>query len=61
MTEAKFEAILKKQVPDAEKRSRADYIIDSGGGMEPARLAVERIIEELTGKALSRKARPLSL
>jgi dephospho-CoA kinase len=61
MTEAKFEAILKKQVPDAEKRSRADYIIDSGRGMEPARLAVERIIEELTGKASSRKARPLSL
>jgi dephospho-CoA kinase len=60
MTEAKFEAILKKQVPDAEKRSRADYIVDSRG-MEPARLAVERIVEELTGKASSRKARPLPL
>jgi dephospho-CoA kinase len=50
MTEAKFESILKKQVPDAEKRRRADYIIDSGRGMEPARLAVEGIIADLTGR-----------
>jgi dephospho-CoA kinase len=50
MTEAKFEAILKKQVPDAEKRRRADYLIDSGRGMEPARLAVEGIIADLTGR-----------
>jgi dephospho-CoA kinase len=50
MTETKFEAILKKQVPDAEKRRRADYVIDSGRGMEPARLAVEGIIADLTGR-----------
>jgi dephospho-CoA kinase len=51
MTEARFEAILRKQVPDSEKRRRADYVIDSGGGMEPARRAVGRIVEELAGKA----------
>ncbi|MDN5926777.1 MAG: dephospho-CoA kinase [Hyphomicrobiales bacterium] len=51
MIEARFEAILKKQVPDAEKRRRADYVIDSGKGLEPARLAVERIIEELANGA----------
>lgn len=61
MTEAKFDAILKKQVTDAEKRRRADYIIDSGRGMEPARLAVERIVEELTNKAAPGKARHLPL
>ena len=60
MTEAKFEAILKKQVPDAEKRRRADYVIDSGRGLEPARLAVERIIEELANGATIGKQRPLS-
>ncbi|WP_311030719.1 dephospho-CoA kinase [Mesorhizobium koreense] len=61
MTEAKFEAILKKQVPDAEKRRRADYVIDSGRGMEPARLAVERIVEELTSNAALDKPQHLSL
>lgn len=49
MTEPKFEAILAKQVPDAEKRARADYIVDTGQGMEPARRSVDRIIGELTG------------
>lgn len=50
MTEEKFEKILAKQVPDAEKRRLADFVIDTGRGMESARLAVADIIEELTGK-----------
>jgi dephospho-CoA kinase len=49
MTEEKFAAIVGKQVPDAEKRSQADFIIDTGQGIEPARQAVSRIIAELTG------------
>ncbi|MCA0275182.1 MAG: dephospho-CoA kinase [Proteobacteria bacterium] len=48
MTEAKFEAILAKQVPDAEKRKLADYIVDTGQGLEPARAAVRAIIADLT-------------
>ena len=51
MREEKFEAILRKQVPDAEKRRRADYVVDTGNGLEPARRAVERIIGELTKTA----------
>ena len=50
MTEEKFEAILAKQVPDEEKRRLADFIIDTGQGMEAARQAVADIIEKLTGK-----------
>jgi dephospho-CoA kinase len=50
MTEEKFESILAKQVPDAEKRRQADYVIDTGLGMESARLSVEAIIAELRGK-----------
>lgn len=49
MTEEKFEAILAKQVPDAEKRRRADFVIDTSRGMDAAREDVLRIIAELTG------------
>jgi dephospho-CoA kinase len=49
MSEEKFEAILAKQVPDAEKRARADFVIDTGQGLEPARQAVASIVAELTG------------
>ncbi|MDD9908273.1 MAG: dephospho-CoA kinase [Ahrensia sp.] len=48
MTEAKFEAILARQTPDAEKRSRADFIIDTSTGMETARAAVREIIRKVT-------------
>lgn len=50
MTPEKFEAILGKQVPDVRKRELADYIIDTGDGMEAARDAVVRIIADLRGK-----------
>ena len=50
MTAEKFEAILAKQVPDEEKRRLADYVVDTGQGMEAARQAVADIIEKLTGK-----------
>ncbi|MCX7302790.1 MAG: dephospho-CoA kinase [Hyphomicrobiales bacterium] len=50
MTEEKFRAILAKQVPDAEKRRLADFVIDTGLGMASAREAVASIIEQLTGK-----------
>lgn len=47
MTEAKFEAILARQVPDSEKRARADFIVDTGGGIDEAREQVRRILAEL--------------
>ncbi|MBL0936856.1 MAG: dephospho-CoA kinase [Rhizobiaceae bacterium] len=53
MSVEKFEAILAKQVPDAEKRKRADFVVDSGGGLEAARAAVEAIVAELKGEAAS--------
>ena len=51
MTLEKFEAILARQTPDAEKRRRADFVIDTGHGVDAARDQVLAIIDELTGKA----------
>lgn len=48
MTEEAFEALLAKQMPDAEKRRRADFIIDTGQGLEFAREQVAEIIASLT-------------
>jgi dephospho-CoA kinase len=48
MTAAKFENILRRQLPDAEKRARADFVIPTGGTLEETRQAVHRIIACLT-------------
>lgn len=50
MTPEKLDAILARQVPDAEKRARADFIVDTGRGLEAARAEVARIIGALTGR-----------
>ncbi len=47
MTEEKFAAILSRQIPDAEKRDRADYVVETGGGIEAAEAAVDAILAEL--------------
>ncbi|GGA90569.1 dephospho-CoA kinase [Brucella endophytica] len=47
MTAEKFEAILARQISDAEKRARADFIIDTGQGLDTAREAVAEIIRHL--------------
>ena len=48
MTRDRFEAILARQTPDAEKRRRADFIIDTGHGLEAARAAVADIVATVT-------------
>jgi len=47
MTEEKFAQILVLQVPDAEKRARADHVIDTGTDLASTRAAVERLVEAL--------------
>ena len=50
MTEEKFERILALQMPDAEKRRRADYIIDTGVSHEETRAQVRQLIACLRGR-----------
>ncbi len=47
MTPEKFELILSRQMPDSEKRKRADFVIDTGKGIEWAREQVKAIIQRL--------------
>jgi len=60
MTREKFEAILARQTPDAEKRRRADFIVDTGQGLDAARAQVRRIVEILHHPDWKRRERPLS-
>ncbi|PSM19305.1 dephospho-CoA kinase [Nitratireductor sp. StC3] len=50
MTPERLQNILDKQVPDAEKRRRADFVLDTGLGMDHARRRVAEIVDTLTGK-----------
>ncbi len=51
MTPAALDAILARQVPDAEKRARADFVIDTGGTKEAAAAQAAAILAALTTAA----------
>jgi dephospho-CoA kinase len=44
MTEAKFRQILERQLPDEEKRSKADFIVDTSGSLDETRAQVRHIL-----------------
>lgn len=47
MDEAKLDAIIAKQTPDAEKRKRADFVVDTSHGLEPVRAQIKHILAEV--------------
>jgi dephospho-CoA kinase len=51
MNEAQFESILARQMPDAEKRKKADFVVDTGRGLEAARAQVRDILARLKDPA----------
>jgi dephospho-CoA kinase len=55
MTAEKFEAILKRQTPDSEKRARADFVIDTGKGFDEARRQVREVLAEVLSPGWARK------
>ncbi|MGH7027211.1 dephospho-CoA kinase [Brevundimonas sp.] len=44
MTRERLDAILARQTPDAEKRRRADFLVDTGRGLDAARDQVREIV-----------------
>lgn len=51
MTEARMEAMLARQMPDAEKRRRAHFVIDNGGSLDATRRQVGDILRTVAGMA----------
>jgi len=57
MTAAKLDALLQRQVPDAEKRRSADFIVDTSRGFDSARAQVRAILDAVSA-IRTKAARP---
>jgi dephospho-CoA kinase len=55
MTGEKLDAILARQLPDAEKRKRADFVVDTSHGLDPVRARIQDILAK-AGKMPQRRS-----
>jgi len=58
MTPERLDAILARQTPDADKRARADFVIDTGQGLDAAREGVRRVLETIRDPAWKSRRAP---
>jgi dephospho-CoA kinase len=54
MTSEKLDAILARQLPDAEKRKRADFVVDTSHGLDPVRARIRDILDQAARMPLRR-------
>jgi dephospho-CoA kinase len=54
MTSEKLDALLARQMPDAEKRARADFLVDTSHGLEPVREQIRDILNQAAKMPLRR-------
>jgi dephospho-CoA kinase len=59
MDEAKLAALLERQIPDAHKRAKADFVIETQHGIEPARDQVRAVIRAVTAEGFRSRAQVL--
>jgi dephospho-CoA kinase len=57
MTREKFDAILARQVPDVDKRAKADFVIETDKGLDDALAQVKRVAAELRRLAAEKRRR----
>ena len=50
MTADKLEHLLARQLPDAERQARADFVVDSGTSLQDMRIEIDRLIESLKSR-----------
>jgi dephospho-CoA kinase len=46
MTQEMLDTVLARQLPDAEKRKRADFVVDTSHGLDPVRARIRDILEQ---------------
>lgn len=47
MTEQALDALLARQMPDADKRARADFVVDTSHGLDPVRARIKDILDQV--------------
>ena len=55
MTQEKLDAILARQTPDAEKRRRADFVVDTSAGLDPVRARIRDILAKVVKMPVRRQ------
>jgi dephospho-CoA kinase len=55
MTAEKLDAILARQTPDAEKRKRADFVVDTSAGLDPVRARIRDILVQVAKMPIRRQ------